>query len=101
VGSKSGHPEMDFEEFWLEIAESSPSIIPDIFLFDYDKDSRTYVPKTISSAAANAALFRVPKMFVPRWLMWNCTPELKDKEDLFDPVSWTYPYDHSPLAKTP
>lgn len=91
---------MDLEEFWLEIAESSPSIIPDIFLFDYDKDSRTHVPKTISSAAANAALFGVPKMFVPRWLMWNRTPELKDKEDLFDPVSWTYLYDHSPLAKT-
>ncbi|HYY67283.1 MAG TPA: patatin-like phospholipase family protein [Nitrososphaeraceae archaeon] len=100
VGSKSGHPEIDLEEFWLEIAESTPSIIPDIFPLDYDKDARTYVPTTTSSAAANAALFGVPKMFVPRWLMWNCTPELKDKENLFDPVSWTYMYDHSPLAKT-
>lgn len=100
VGSKSGHPEIDLEEFWLEIAESSPSIIPDIFLLDYDKDARTHVPKTRSSAAANAALFGVPKMFVPRWLMWNSTPVHKDKEDLLDPVSWTYLYDHSPLAKT-
>lgn len=100
VGSKSGHPEIDLEEFWLEIAESTPSIIPDTIFFDYDEDARTYVPTTISSAAANAALFGVPKMFVPRWLMLNCAPELKDKEDLFDPVSWTYTYDQSPLAKT-
>jgi NTE family protein len=28
VGSKSGHPENDLEEFWLEIAESNYEIIP-------------------------------------------------------------------------
>ena len=31
VGSKSGHPENDLEDFWKEIAESNHSIIPDSF----------------------------------------------------------------------
>jgi NTE family protein len=68
VGSKSGHPENDLEEFWLEIAESNFKIIPDIYLFDYDNRNHKYVSKQISSASANAAMFGVPKVFIPRWL---------------------------------
>ena len=98
VGSKSDHPEKDLEAFWLELAESNPSIIPDIFLIDYDRNTKTYVPKEISSASANAAVFGVPKMFIPRWWKWDAA--FKDKENFFDPKSWTYLYDHSSLAKT-
>ena len=50
VGSKSDHPEKELEEFWLEIAESSYKIIPDIHIFDYNSNIRRYVPKQISSA---------------------------------------------------
>jgi NTE family protein len=109
VGSKTDHPEKDLEEFWLEIAESNHTIIPDTYLLDYDSISGRYIPKQISSASANAAIFGVPKMFVPRW--WSLQPTdqgiLSDGEDdgpkpryFTDPRSWTYVYDHSPLAKT-
>ena len=54
VGSKSDHSERDLEEFWLEIAESSYKIIPDIYLIDYDIHSQRYMPRQISSASANA-----------------------------------------------
>jgi NTE family protein len=66
VGSKSDHPEKDLEEFWLEIAESNYKIIPDMYLIGYDSHSQRYLPWHISSASANAALFGVPKMFIPR-----------------------------------
>ncbi|HKG72189.1 MAG TPA: patatin-like phospholipase family protein [Nitrososphaeraceae archaeon] len=112
VGSKSDHPENDLEEFWLEIAESSYEIIPDIYLIDYDIYSQRYLPRRISSASTNAAIFGVPKMFIPRW--WRLQPAgrnlLVDSESaehqrqqqpyFNDPRSWTYVYDHSPLAKT-
>ena len=109
VGSKTDHPEKDLEEFWLEIAESNHTIIPDTYLLDYDSISGRYIPKQISSASANAAIFGVPKMFVPRW--WSLQPTdqgiLSDSEEdgpkpqyFTDPRSWTYVYDHSPLAKT-
>lgn len=97
VGSKSDHPENDLEDFWLELAESTPTIIPDIFVMDYDKSVKTYVPKKISSASTNAAVFGVPKMFVPRWLKQE---DIFKKESFLDPRSWTYLYDHWPLAKT-
>ena len=112
VGSKSDHPENDLEEFWLEIAESSYEIIPDIYLIDYDVYSQRYLPRRISSASTNAAIFGVPKMFIPRW--WRLQPAgqnlLVDSENaehqrqqqpyFNDPRGWTYVYDHSPLAKT-
>jgi NTE family protein len=111
VGSKSDHPENDLEEFWLEIAESNYKIIPDIYLIDYDSYNQRYVPKQISSASANAAMFGVPKMFIPRWwrlqragqnlLLDNENGEHHQQSPYFDnPRSWTYLYDHSPLAKT-
>src|SRR5215218_3818887 len=111
VGSKSGHPENDLEEFWLEIAESNYNIIPDIYLIDYDSHNQRYVPKQISSASTNAATFGVPKMFIPRWwrlqsagqnVLLNSENRKHHQQPPYfdDPRSWTYVYDHSPLAKT-
>jgi NTE family protein len=106
VGSKGDHPEKDLEDFWMEIAESNPMILSDTFTFEYDTTARRYITKKISSASANAAIFGVPKMFVPRWQSsWNWEKNaslLKEEKGLqyFDPRSWTYVYDHSPLAKT-
>jgi NTE family protein len=105
VGSKSDHPEKDLEDFWIEIAESNPMLIADTFTFEYDAAARKYITKKISSASANAAIFGVPKMFVPRWQSswnWEKNATLLEEKGLqyFDPRSWTYIYDHSPLAKT-
>jgi NTE family protein len=106
VGSKGDYPEKDLEDFWIEIAESSPMLIFDTFTFEYDTAARRYITKKISSASGNAAIFGVPKMFVPRWQSsWNWEKNaslLKEEKGLqyFDPRSWTYIYDHSPLAKT-
>jgi len=122
VGSKSDSPEKDLENFWMEIAESSHNILPDFFIFDYDNNARTYIRKKISAASANAAVYGVPKMFVPVWSswlsMWNGWREERNNDDdknnplplakkeqevyyqYFNPKNWTYLYDHSPLAKT-
>src|SRR5206468_7609 len=78
-------------------AESNPNVIPDIFVLDYDSNAKAFITKKVSSASANAAVFGLPKMFVPRW--WNWENIFKDRQ-YFDPKSWTYLYDHSPLAKT-
>lgn len=88
----------DLENFWMELAESSYNIIPDIFFLDYDKDSNTKTPSfnRISSSSVNSALFGVPKMFMPRWYSWNAWHDTIP----FMPLNWTYIYDHSPLAKT-
>src|SRR5438874_8718128 len=45
AGSKSDHPESDLEDFWLVLAESNPSVIPDMFLLDYDRNTKNYKPK--------------------------------------------------------
>jgi NTE family protein len=116
AGSKSDHPEKELENFWIEVAESSPNIIPDIFVFDYDNNAKKYISKKISSASANAAMFGVPKMFTPVWRRWspwshyendnNRIYDLNKREqqehyyDFLNPRNWTYFYDHSPLAKT-
>lgn len=107
AGSKSDHPEKDLEDFWLEIAESNVQIIPDLYMYDWDSLTKKYLTKKISSASANAAIFGVPKMFVPRWQQhqqqwWNNaerTSTIPD-ENYIDPRNWTYIYDHSILAKT-
>ena len=112
AGSKSDHPEKDLEEFWIEVSESNYHIIPDIIVPEYDKSSNTYTTKKISSASANAAIFGVPKMFVPRWSSWLYVDDFRKEQGLpieenkkainpfFDVSSWTYVYDHSPLART-
>jgi NTE family protein len=114
VGSKSDHPEKELEDFWIELAESSLNIIPDIFVPDYDSNSKKYIPKKISAASANAAVFGVPKMFTPIWSRrypWSYDDdnnktfnrgksEQSKHNDFLNPRKWTYIYDHSPLAKT-
>jgi NTE family protein len=113
VGSKSDRPEKDLEEFWIEVSESNYHIIPDIIVPEYDKSSKTYTKKKISSASANAAIFGIPKMFVPRWSSWLYVDDSRKEQGLpieenkegipnpfFDVSSWTYVFDHSPLART-
>ncbi len=103
VGSKTDSPEKDLEDFWMEIGESSVKIIPDLFIYDWDGHDKKYLLKRISSASINAAIFGVPKMFVPRWQWWNgdnTIGTVPAGEEYFDPRNWTYVYDHSPLAKT-
>ena len=117
VGSKSGHPEKDLEDFWIELAESNLNIIPDIFVFDYDNNAKKYISKKVSAASANAAIFGVPKMFTPVWLHWfpwSHNDEYNNNKiydhdkmeqsehyyDFLNPRNWTHLYDHSPLVKT-
>ncbi|MDQ3851457.1 MAG: patatin-like phospholipase family protein [Thermoproteota archaeon] len=105
AGSKSDEPERDLEEFWIELAESSYSIVPDFFFFDYDQDAGMVSFKRIPSAGINSALFGVPNMFVPRWFGGGgVESSFKDiigqNSSALMPSSWTYLYDHSPLGKT-
>lgn len=100
AGSKNDNPVKDLEDFWMELAESSYSVIPDIITLDYDDKSKGIGLKTLPSASLNAAIYGVPKMFVPRWFQTNSIT----KESLFGeqqlPWNWTYLYDNSPLGKT-
>ena len=100
AGSKNNDPVKDLEDFWIEIAESSYSIIPDIITFDYDDKSKGIGLKIIPSASLNATIFGIPKMFIPRWLHASNISEKSslDKQQL--PWNWTYIYDNSPLGKT-
>jgi NTE family protein len=105
VGSKSGRPDKDLEEFWMEIGGSSVKAIPDLWTYGWDSGANRYVPKRISSASANAAFFGIPKMFVPRWQWWYTSKDFQGKmggleEQSFDPRNWTFLYDHTPLVKT-
>ena len=99
AGSKNENPAKDLEDFWIEIAESSYNIIPDIFSFDYDYQNNKINYKKSSSASINAAVFGVPKFFVPRWFNWNMY-----RDNAFDytmlPSHWTYVYDNTLLEKT-
>jgi NTE family protein len=103
AGSKNGNPVKDLEDFWLELAESSYSIIPDIVTLDYDDKSKWIGLKTVPSASLNAAIFGVPKMFIPRWFQTG--PNNKNEQSFFEehqqlPWKWTYVYDNSPLGNT-
>jgi NTE family protein len=100
AGSKNENPQKDLEDFWLEIAESSYNIIPDIFSFDYDYQNNQINYKKSPSASINAAVFGVPKFFVPRWFNWNIYryDTLNDYSML--PSHWTYIYDNTLLEKT-
>jgi NTE family protein len=100
AGSKNENPQKDLEDFWIEIAESSYNIIPDIFSFDYDYQNNQIDYKKSPSASINAAVFGVPKFFVPRWSNWNIYryDALNDYSML--PSNWTYIYDNTLLEKT-
>ncbi|HEX7033763.1 MAG TPA: patatin-like phospholipase family protein [Nitrososphaera sp.] len=105
AGSKSGHPEKDLEDFWLELAESSYNIIPDVVLPQYDFATGWFTWKNVPAAAINAGLFGVPKMFVPR--MWSWTQFFGASNGLsvddglaMTPPGWTFLYDHTPLGRT-
>jgi len=100
AGSKNDNPAKDLEDFWIEIAESSVNIIPDMFYFDYDDQTHQMNFKNSSSASLNAAIFGVPKFFVPRWFNWNAF-QYKNAHDFNTlPSHWTYVYDNTPLEKT-
>lgn len=73
VGSKSDHPEKALEDFWLELAESSYNIIPDVLMPSYSYRKGAYL-KRVPSSILNAALLGVPKMFLPRWSSWVRLP---------------------------
>ena len=100
TGSKNDNPEKDLEDFWMELAQSSYNIIPDVFSFDYDDQNHQFNIKKSSAASLNAALFGVPKFFVPRWMNWNmymCNPS---KDFPLQSSNWTYIYDNTLLEKT-
>jgi NTE family protein len=101
AGSKSDNPVQDLEDFWIELAESSYNNIPDLITFDYDDKTKQTKLKTIPSASLNAALFGVPKMFIPRWFQINnfMTANFYFGQQQL-PWNWTYIYDNSPLIKT-
>jgi NTE family protein len=96
AGSKSNQPEVDLENFWMELAESSHEIIPNFLTYFYDFQKKAMKLQNNHSASANAAVFGVPKMFLPRW---NPVYMFSDK-DYFRPQNWTYYYDNTPLVKT-
>lgn len=98
AGSINNDPSKDLENFWLEIAESNHRIIPDIFTLDYDNQNNIIKFNRAPSASLNAALFGVPKFFIPRWFNWN--ESLNKKENSKSPWNWTYIYDNTILEKT-
>jgi hypothetical protein len=52
-----------------------------------------------SSTSLNAAIFGVPKFFVPRWFNWNIFQYNNSHEFNILPSQWTYTYDNSLLEK--
>jgi NTE family protein len=100
AGSKNDNPVKDLEDFWMELAESSYTIFPDIITFDYDDKSKEMGLKTLPSASLNAAIYGIPKMFVPRWFQTNSITKESVLEKQQFPWNWTYMYDNSPLGKT-
>jgi NTE family protein len=100
AGSKNDNPVKDLEDFWIELAESSHNFIPDMYSFDYDEQTHQMNFKKSSSASLNAAIFGVPKFFVPRWFNWNTFQYNNSHEFNILPSQWTYIYDNTPLEKT-
>ncbi len=102
AGSRNDTPEKDLEDFWLDLAQSSYNIIPDIFTFDFDYQKYQARLKRSPAASMNAAFFGVPSFFIPRWFNFN-TPNsnLSQLEEYVQaPWKWTYIYDKSALRNT-
>jgi NTE family protein len=100
AGSKNDNPAKDLEDFWIEIAESSVNVIPDMFSSDYVDQTHQLDFKRSSSASLNAAIFGVPKFFVPRWFNLNVFQYKNSHDSNILPYQWTYIYDNTPLEKT-
>ncbi len=102
AGSRNDTPEKDLEDFWLDLAQSSYNVIPDIFTFDFDYQKYQARLKRSSAASMNAAFFGVPNFFIPRWFNFN-TPNSnlsRLEEYVQPPWKWTYIYDNSALRNT-
>jgi NTE family protein len=102
AGSNNDRPEVDLENFWLDLAESSYNIIPDIFTFDFDYQKYQTKLKRSPAASLNAAFYGVPNFFIPRWLNFNISNlDSSQIEQYYQPPwKWTYIYDNSVLSKT-
>ena len=102
AGSNNDRPEIDLENFWLDLAESSYNIIPDIFTFDFDYQKYQTKLKRSPAASLNAAFYGVPDFFIPRWLKFNISNlDSSQIEQYYQPPwKWTYFYDNSVLSKT-
>src|SRR6185436_9321581 len=55
AGSINNTPERDLEDFWLELAQGSYNIVPDIFTFDFDYQKYQTRLKRSPAASLNAA----------------------------------------------
>jgi len=102
AGSNNDRPEVELENFWLDLAESSYNIIPDIFTFDFDYQNYQTKLKRSPAASLNAAFYGVPDFFVPRWLNFDVSNlDSSQIEQYYQPPwKWTYVYDNSILSKT-
>jgi NTE family protein len=102
AGSNNDRPEIDLENFWLDLAESSYNIIPDIFTFDFDYQKYQTKLKRSPAASLNAAFYGVPGFFIPRWLNFNISNlDSSQIEQYYQPPwKWTYIYDNSVLSNT-
>lgn len=102
AGSRNDTPEKDLEDFWLDLAQSSYNIIPDIFNFDFDYQRHKTRLKRLPAASINAAFFGVPNFFTPRWFNFNIPgSNLSQLEEYAKPPwKWTYIYDNSALKNT-
>ena len=102
AGSRNDTPEKDLEDFWLDLAQSSYNIIPDIFTFDFDYQKYQTRLKRSPAASMNAAFFGVPNFFIPRWFNFNtANSNLSQLEEYVQPPwKWTYIYDNSALRNT-
>ena len=102
AGSKNDTPEKDLEDFWLELAQGSYNIVPDIFTFDFDYQKYQTRLKRSPAASLNAAFFGVPNFFNPRWFNFNMTNSniSQLKGYVQPPWKWTYIYDNSSLSNT-
>ena len=110
AGSKDKRPEFALEQFWLELAENSIDLVPQLMSSSIPLDptvnelenyySRYQQQAGVSLRQAlsfySSALYGNNMMFLPRW-----RPEYAVKDPkYFRPHEWTYIYDHSPLAST-
>jgi NTE family protein len=71
-----------------------------MFSLEYDEKTHQMNFKRSSSTSLNAAIFGVPKFFVPRWFNWNTFQYNNSHEFNILPSQWTYIYDNTPLEKT-